>query len=95
MSRAAQPAAAAAARAPDDADRCHDSVALLNDDTQSVLSDISDDIDDHLGSPANDNLMNNINVGNLANNPYRPGQRELRALDAAHMLPDRLRSRRV
>ena len=93
MSRAAQPTVAA--RAPDDADRCHDNTVLVNDDTQSVLSDMSDDLDDYLGSPANNHLIDNIYVDNLVNNPNRPGQRELRNLGPIRVLPDRLRSGRV
>ena len=92
---AAIPAPGTVARAPD-ADRYQDDTSTVADDVQSVLSDGSDDLDIAIAPNAhnNNNFRNNDNVA-INNNPYRPGRRELRQLDAAHMLPERLRSGRV
>ena len=84
----------AAARASPAVDRYDDDTSSLVDDSESVYSDRSDDFE--IATPPNAyiNLRNNGNVVNNRN-PNRPGQRELRALGPARMLPDRLRSGRV
>ena len=57
MSRAAQPAAVAPA---DDIDRNHNDTVVVDDDNSSVVSDQSEDFDDHFIPLANNNVVNNI-----------------------------------
>ena len=85
--RAAEPAAAAPV---DNVDEYHDSAAF-DDDTVSVLSDLSEDFDDIYVSPQDGGANNNFqNVRNRC----RRGQREIAGLGPVPLPMSRLRSGR-
>ena len=84
MSREAQPTAV---EPTVDVDGNNNDTVVIDDDNSSVVSDESEDFEDHLVSPVNNNIgHNNLNnLNNVVNN--RRGQREVLNLGPAPVLP--------